>query len=67
MKNTLEWSINMINHMDGADYKIFRSFLLMHNGKMESFMDTIDVLINMVHVARVNSKMVNLLGDPFEL
>ncbi len=64
---TQAWSTNMMSHMDGEELYLQTNFAsLMHNGKMELHMDTIDSMCKMVTVLNVNIKMASGL-EMFEI
>ncbi len=66
-RTTQAWSTKMISLMDGEELSKQMIFaLLMHNGKMELNMDTIDQFFNLVPVIKENIKMAHML-EMFEI
>jgi len=64
---TQAWSTKMISLMDGEELSIqIMLSSLMHNGKMELNMDTIDILIMVLPVFKENFIMAIVL-DMFEI
>ena len=64
---TQAWSTKMISLMDGEELSAqIMILLLMHNGKMELHMDTIELFINVVPMVNLNFKMAQKL-EMFEI